>query len=181
MHAQFFHSSQYSLLQLLLLFVPTIRVRPSPSLQVIHLPPRKEGRTRNETIDFLLAIPQPCQHVSPHTFVPHSSQRHIDAMQRHPVYFLLPTLPIPKRHRIREGAIIEIIAQSKVRFMPFRLLHCWQMLRQLRMHLIPSQMNACMIFQIPIDTHSNVHVCVAFHHHLVALLAQLEKVLLTFH
>ena len=105
------HPLQYFLLQSFLLCVPRVRIGTAPSFQIIHGPPSQKGGTSYKTVYFFFGISQLLEHIEPDTLLPYSGQRKIDAMQSHPVYFFLPALPIPESHRIRVGAIVEIITK----------------------------------------------------------------------
>ena len=97
-NAQFTHTGYDLLLKHFLLLIPTIRIRPTPSFQIIHLPPGHKSRAGNKFIDFFRCISDTLQQIVPNDFHPGNAQRHINAVHCHPVYLLLPTLPIPKRH-----------------------------------------------------------------------------------
>ncbi len=97
-------------------------------------------------------------------------------MQSHPVYFLFPTLPIPESHRIRISTVIKIITIRQICHMPFFLPDNRQLLRQLGFHLIPGKMNTCIIFQIPVNSGTNVHIIIPTNHHFITLLLQFKKV-----
>ena len=105
------HAIQYFLLQSFLLCVPRVRIGTAPSFQIIHGPPSQEGGAGYKAVYFFFGISQFLEHIEPDTLLPYGGQRKIDAMQGHPVYFFLPALPIPESHRIRVGAIVEIITK----------------------------------------------------------------------
>ena len=123
MHAQLLHTVQDLLLQFLLTVIPRPRQRTAPPFQVVHLPPGQEGRTGNKPSYLLLTVAQPEQHPPPHTFLAHDGQRQVHPVQGHPVNLLFPALPVPESHRIRERAVIEVIAQLQVSLMAFLPLH----------------------------------------------------------
>ena len=137
MHTEFLHTVQNLLLQLFLTVIPRKGQRTTPSFQIVHLPPSQESRTRNKLSDFLFVVTQAQQHLPPHAFLSYDSQWQIHTMQGHPINFLFPSVPIPEGHGIREGAIIEIVAQRKIGLMTFRFLYFRQHSRQLCFHLIP--------------------------------------------
>ena len=49
--------------------------------------------------------------------------------------------------------------------------------RQFGLHLIPREVDACIVLQIPVNTRSDVHPRVASHHDLRALLVEFKEVL----
>ena len=116
MHVELLHTSQYLLLQLLLTSIPRKRQRSTPPFKVVHLPPSQESRTSNKLAHLFLCIAQLQQHVAPHALLANDGQGEIHTMKRHPVDLLLPALPVPEGHRVRERAIIEVVTESEVRF-----------------------------------------------------------------
>ena len=102
-------------------------------------------------------------------------------MQRHPVDFLLPALPAPERHRIAEGAIVEVVTQGEISLMALFLRDRRQYGRQFGLHLVPRKVNACVVFQVPVHTRGDVHPGIPSHHDLLASLIQLKEILLTLH
>ena len=181
MHAQFLHALQDLFLQLLLTVIPGKGQRATPPLQVVHLPPGQESRTGDKLPHFLLRIAQSEQHLPPYTFLPHDGQWQVHPMQGHPVNLLLPAVPVPESHRIGERAVVEVIAQGKVRLMAFLLPHLRQHGRQLRLHLIPGEMHPRIVFQVPVHARGNIHPCVATDHHPLPLLIQFKEVAVSFH
>ena len=101
-------------------------------------------------------------------------------MQRHPVQFTLPSLPVPEGHRVAERAVVEVVAQREAGLVALPLLHGRQHVGQLGLHLVPAEVNARMVFQIPVDAHGDVHPRVAAHHHATPGLVQLEEVAVGF-
>ena len=82
-------------------------------------------------------------------------------MQCHPVYFFLPSVPIPESHRIRKGAVIEIVAKLEVGFMALFLFYGRKNVWQFLVHIVPGDVDAGMVFQIPVDAHGNIDPGVA--------------------
>ena len=78
-------------------------------------------------------------------------------MQRHPVYFFLPSVPVPECHRIGKGAIVEVVAQLQVCFVAFLLFHGRKNGWQFHVHVVPGDVDAGMVLQIPVDAHGDVH------------------------
>ena len=60
--------------------------------------------------------------------------------------------------------------------MAFLLLYSRKNFRQICSHPIPRQMNACMIFQIPIDTCCDAYIIITTHNHFIAFLVKFKKV-----
>ena len=82
-------------------------------------------------------------------------------MQCHPVDFFLPSIPIPESHRIREGAVIEVVTEFEVGFMALFLFHGRKNVWQFLAHIVPGDVDAGMMFQIPVDAHGNIDPRVA--------------------
>ena len=110
-HAPFLHSLQDFFLQHLLLCIPRCGQRTAPTLKVVHLPPGQEGRTGYEFAHFLFRIAQTEQQVAPYALLAHYGQRQVHAVQCHPINLLLPSFPVPERHRIAESAVVEVVTQ----------------------------------------------------------------------
>ena len=172
----FAHPFQDFLLQGFLLRVPTVGIRPAPSFEVIHRPPGKERRTGNEAVGFFFCVAQFGKHVAPYTFLSHGGKRKVDAMQCHPVDFLFPACPVPESHGIRVGAIVEVVAQAQVGFMSFGLGDGWERSGQFCRHVVPRKVDAGIVFQVPVQTGSNVYVGVSAYHNFVSFLVQFEEV-----
>ena len=100
-------------------------------------------------------------------------------MEGEPVDLLFPTLPVPEGHRIAERTVVEGVTLRQVGLVTFLFFDSGQHSRQLRLHLIPRQVDASIVFQIPVHPRGDVHPGVTTHHDLLALLVQLEEVLLT--
>ena len=97
-------------------------------------------------------------------------------MERHPVDLLLPTVPIPERHGVGEGAIVEVVTQGEVGLVTLLLAYLWKDSREGGMHLVPCELDAAIILQVPVDARSNVDPSVASHDNLAALLVEFEEI-----
>ena len=82
-------------------------------------------------------------------------------MKRHPVYFFLPSVPVPESHCVGEGTVVEIVAQFEVGLVALLLLDGWQYCWQFGVHAVPCDMDAGIMLQIPVDAHGNIHPGVA--------------------
>ena len=174
--AVFTHTLQDFLLQSNLLCIPAIRIRSAPAFKVIHQPPGKKARTGYELIYFGFGISQLIKHVIPHSLCPGHSQRDIDAVQSHPVYFFLPSVPIPESHGIRKSTIVQIITVRQGRFSPFFFCHRRKHSRQFCLHSVPGKVDTGIILQIPIQPGSDAHVIVSTDNDFITLLIEFKKV-----
>ena len=93
----------------------------APPLQVVHAPPCRKGRTWHEGLGLLIgivifahAVLLKGEELAPHLLQTYNLQRHVDAMQRHPVYFPLPAVPCPCGHGVTESAIVKIISVTGI-------------------------------------------------------------------
>ena len=179
MHIELLHASQDLLLQFLLTLIPRKRQRSAPPFKIIHLPPSQESRTGNELTNLLFRIAQFQQHIAPDALLTDDGQRKIHAMQSHPVDFTFPTLPVPESHRIGERAIVEIVTQRQIGLVALLRLNGRQCGRKFSLHLIPGEMNTCIVFQVPVDTRRNVYPGVSSHDDFLPLLIQFEEISLT--
>ena len=60
--------------------------------------------------------------------------------------------------------------------MTFLGLHRRQVFRKFRVHAVPAQVYACIIFQIPVYTGGDVDIAVATYHYLLSFLIELEEI-----
>ena len=145
------------------LFVPTFRQRTAPRRHIVHKKPSEIGRTRHKfvyLVEIFVAITAH-QHLFPDTFHPRDDEWQIDAVKCHPVDFLLPAVPVPKRHRIAVGAEVQIVAVIDARMMGFRL-DDRQFSGQFSARIVPRNVDACVMLQKPIDACGDGHVVAAF-------------------
>ena len=153
-HAQFAHAAQNLACQLFLARVPPLGVRTAPTFEVVHAPPGLEAGTRHEGIGFRLAVVVLLrQQTLPHHVQTDNLQGHVDAVQGHPVDFLLPAFPRPGGHGVGEGAIVEVIAVVSVTGV--RLVRCGNGqgdAAEVRREVIPCQIDVGIVIEIPVDT-----------------------------
>ena len=97
-------------------------------------------------------------------------------MQSHPVELLLPAFPVPECHRVRQRAIVEIVAVLYVRSMTLHSLHQWQRGRQCGVHRVPRKVYAHAILKIPVYARGNAYVVVASYNGLAVTTRNLEEV-----
>ena len=60
-------------------------------------------------IDFFICQSKLLPYSGRNSFISYQCQRHINTMKSHPVYFFLPTFPIPIRSRISKSTHIHIV------------------------------------------------------------------------
>ena len=161
LHAQFAFAADDAPCQVFLTFVPGIVLDAggrlpfvaAPSLQVVHTPPGGVGRTGDEGFGIGLAVAVILhEECAPYALETYNLQRHVDAVEGHPVDFLLPSLPGPGGHGISEGAVVEIIPEFGIADVAFG---CG---RQGKSHtgkvggrLVPRQVDVGMMVEIPSD------------------------------
>ena len=119
-HAEGTHALHDAFLKVGAVGVPLFAVGASPAFEVVHQPPSLECRAGNEFIGLFIRIAQTAQCVAPHHVGACHGQRHVDAVKCHPVNLLFPAVPVPERHRVGVGAVVQIIPARFVGFMPFR-------------------------------------------------------------
>ena len=175
-NSEFTHSFQDFFLKFFLLFVPTVRIRSTPTLKIVHCPPCKKSRTGNKFVYFLAGISKFQQHVSPNTLLTYCSQRKIYTVECHPIYFSLPTFPIPKCHGIRICAVIKIISQFCVRLTTFLHLYRRKHIRQICLHIIPSEINSGIVLQIPVYARSYINIGITSNYNFSIAAFQFEEI-----
>lgn len=154
LHTQFALTFQNVLRQCSLSFIPPFRVRSAPTLKVVHAPPGLKARTSHKLVRLGRRVAQILgQQVIPHHVQAHNLQRHVDAMQGHPVNFLLPAFPRPGRHGVRKSAIVQIVAIVSIAHMLFLAgRHRQRSLAQILRQVVPRQVHPRRMVQIPVDT-----------------------------
>ena len=105
-HTKLAHTGEDILGKCFLPRVPPVFVRSAPTFEVVHQPPGLEAGTGDEGIDFRKGVAELFEHVFPHHVGSDKGERHVDAVERHPVDLLLPAFPRPKGHGIGEGAVV---------------------------------------------------------------------------
>ena len=177
LHAPFLHALQDFLLQSLLLGIPRSGQRTAPALEVVHLPPCQEGRTGNELAHLLLCVTQSKQQVAPDALLAHHGQRQVDTVQCHPVNLLLPAFPVPEGHGVRKRAVVEVVAQRHLCLVLLLFLDTRQHGRQHGLRVVPRDVDAAVVLQVPVHAHGHVDPVMAAHDDLRSLLVEFEEFL----
>ena len=112
-HAQGFHPVQDAVLQGDLFFVPAGGQGAVMIDDVPHPLPGKVCRSRIKFFYFFLRQSQLFPYPDGDSLRGNQAQRHIYAVQSHPIYFFFPAFPGPVRHRIAIGDHIEVIVVAK--------------------------------------------------------------------
>lgn len=108
-HAQLTLTSENLLLQLLVTLFPTCGQRATPSIDITCPKPHEVGRSREELIHILITETQLAVNTIPNGILSRHCQRHIDTVKSHVVNFKLPTIPVPPRRGVVEGAVVEVV------------------------------------------------------------------------
>ncbi|EJX02131.1 hypothetical protein EVA_09763 [gut metagenome] len=128
LHAKFTHTIANLFCQSSLPLIPPYGIGTAPSFHVVHSPPSLETRTSNKLVGFFVTVTIIfCKQFIPYSIESYDLQRQVNAMQGHPVNFLLPTFPSPYRHRIGKGAIVQIIAIIGIGLMSLLLFRNWKL------------------------------------------------------
>ncbi len=115
LHAQLAHARQDLLLQHAFAIDPVLRQRCAIAFDIAHALPRRERRAGKILRQRVIADIELAPQRLPDRFLAFHRQRHVDAMQGHPVDLALPARPIPERRGVAVGAGIEIGAVGKWR------------------------------------------------------------------
>ena len=149
----------------------------APSINIRHAMPRQIHRAGEITAHLLIGHSQSRPHIIPHTLLPRDGQRHIHPIERHPVDYAFPILPVEERHRVAKGAIIEKKALRHTGFHRFFLHHLRKHLRQIHRHIgIPRHGGVAIFLQVAVQTHRHRIGIVGDDAHLIALIFQREIV-----
>ena len=155
-HAEFAHTGEDILGKRFLPRVPPVFVRSAPAFEVVHQPPGLEARTGYESIDFRKGVAELFEHVFPHYVRANEGERHVDAVERHPVDFLLPAFPRPKGHGIRECAVVEVIAVVGRAGVPlFCAGHGERSGGEVGRESVPGEIDVGIMVEIPVDAGCN--------------------------
>ena len=175
-HAQRALALQDSFLQCFLLSIPVVGQRSTPPLEIVHRPPGQKSRPGNEASYLFLGIAQLQEHVAPYHFFASDSQWHVDAVQGHPVDLFLPAVPVPKGHGIGKRAVVEVVAVGEPCGATFLALDSGQTLRQAGVHVVPTDHDAGIVLEIPVDPRGDVHPRIAFDTDLAVALRELKEI-----
>ena len=161
-HAEFAHTGEDILGKRFLPRVPPVFVRPAPAFEVVHQPPGLEARAGDEGIDFGSGITELFEHVFPHYVRTDEGERHVDAVERHPVDLLLPAFPRPKGHGIGEGAVVEVIAVVGRAGVPlFCAGHGERGGGEVGGEAVPGEIDVGIMVEIPVDARRNRRKAIA--------------------
>ena len=162
LHAVFFHPCENLLGERFALCVPTFGLRASPSRHVVHEKPPVVGRAGDKLVDLVerrIAVVFG-QYAFPDAFHARDDERHIDAVESHPVDFLLPAFPVPEGHRIAVGAEVQIVAVIDAA----RVLFAGddgQFSGQFSRRVVPRNIDSRMVLQKPVDARGDGDVVAA--------------------
>ncbi len=112
-HPQFPFPRQDLLLQDRVFVYPGVRKRAAPAVVTAHPAERQVGGPHEEIRHVRIAEAEFLPHFAPHRLLAGHCQRHVDAMQRHPVNDTLPLGPVVPRHRIAEAAVVEAVTVAE--------------------------------------------------------------------
>ena len=98
------------LLKFFMIFHKVLRKRATPSIEVTHPEPVEICWSAEETFQFAVSETKFIVDSSPYRILTGQRKRHVDAVQSHEIYLLLPSVKIPPAHGVVEGTIIQIIS-----------------------------------------------------------------------
>ena len=150
--SQFCHAGEDSLLQFSIAGVPRGGIGTAPAFEIVHQPPGLECWSCNKFRGIGIRIAEAAEDIEPQCVRTDSSETQVDAVEGHPVEFLFPAGPVPEGHGIGECTVIEIIAVLRAGGTALRCGYRGQFCRKLRMHAVPAQVNAGIIFQVPVES-----------------------------
>ena len=169
LHTQRAFALQDAFLQLYLAVNPLLRKRTLPAVKVAHPLPRQMGRSHEELANLLIAHPVLTVNLLPDCLLTGDGKRHIDSVEGHPVDEALPLVPIPPRHSVAEGAVVE---EEPLRHGSLNTdfgrnrRHC---LRQFhRIVIVPAHICKAVFLQVAVETDSHRIGVVAPYNHLGA-------------
>ena len=140
------------LLQLCLSVNPALRQRPLPAVDVYHALPRQMGRPGEVGAYLLVGHAILAPYFLPDRFLSCDGERHVDAVQSHPVDEAFPLFPFPPRHGVAEGAVVE--EESNGHFHLARDLfgnfrhRCWQFHR---VEVVPAHVGKAVLLNVTVQ------------------------------
>ena len=161
-HVQLALACQDPLLQFFLALNPRHRQRAAKAVEVGHAMPWQMRRTGKIATNLLIGQTVLLPHFIPDSLLTGDSQRHGDAVQRHPVDETFPLLPLPPRHRIAERAVVEEEPFPYQSLLAHRLYNqrvmAWKLHRLVR---VPRHIHMRVVLQVIIEPHRHGVVVVA--------------------
>ena len=130
-HVQLAFACQYFLLQFLLPVNPALWQRTTKTVEVGHAVPREVCGTAEIGAYFVVGHPHLAPYFLPHSLLPRKSQRHVHAVERHPINETLPLPPLPPHHGVAVGAVVEEESGWHSAFAHYGFIHIGQLTRQL--------------------------------------------------
>ena len=169
------------LLQCLLSLQPRHRQRTAEAVEVGHAVPRQVRRTGEVAADLLVRHPELLPHFVPDGLLSGDGERHVDAVQRHPVDEPLPLRPFPPRHRVAVGAVVQEEAVLDAGRRLHRLRNGRKLLGQgERVTQQPAVLHMAVVLEIVVQAHGHRIRVIADDGELSAALFQPEEVALPF-
>ena len=107
-HAEGFHAVDDAVLEGDLRLVPLGCRRAVESAHVAHAHPRQVGRAGEEHADLLVGEPHPAPYAGEDGLAGDRGQRHVEAVEGHPVDLSLPFVPAPEGRGVAESADVHI-------------------------------------------------------------------------
>ena len=156
LHTQRALALQDAFLQLCLAIYPLLRERTLPAVKVAHSLPRQMGRSHEELANLLIAHPVLTVNLLPDCLLTGDGKRHIDSVEGHPVDEALPLVPIPPRHSVAEGAVVE---EEPLRHGSLNTDFGWNgrhSLRQFhRIVIVPAHICKAILLKVTVETYSH--------------------------
>ena len=175
-HAQLALSRQDLVLQFLVPFDPAGRQRPAPAVQAAHPLERQERRPGQKRGDLGVAHPQPLADRLPDRFLAGDRQRHVHAVQGHPVDQFLPLVPVPPRQRVAEAAVVQEVAILRPSDLPDFRCHRRQRIGQVQLAAVQRDVAMAEVIEVPVQPRGHGNARVAANHHSVAARFDLEHI-----
>ena len=92
-------------------FNPTHRKRSAVMFKICHKLPCEKCGASKKIARFFVGESQIDKRSVPNRFCSRNSKRHINTVQRHHIYFIFPSVPIPPGGAVGMGAVVHIYAE----------------------------------------------------------------------
>ena len=155
-HAEFPFAAEDAFLQRGLAVDPALRERALPAVDIDHPLPRQVSGSREERADLFVGEAPLAPHLLPDGLLAGNGQRHVHAVERHPVDEPFPLFPRPPGHGVAESAVIQEEAYGHLGPGTDRFLHPRHHFRQLHgIEVVPAHVRQAVFLQVAVEAYGH--------------------------
>ena len=175
-HAQLALPGQNFFGEVLVPVDPALRQRPAPAVQAAHPLKRQIGRSGQKRADLLVTHAQAPADRPPHRLLAGHRQRHVHAVQGHPVDQGFPLVPVVPGQRIAKAAVVQKITVSRPANPPHLGLDLRQRVGHIGPAAVPRNVTMAIMLKVPVESHRHGDTVVAANHNPAVAALDLEDV-----